>query len=90
MLFLKLLLSGLYKLPPVSGVMLYRGVKREVLGRFCEGNEKTLWAVSSCTAKLKVLENNMFLLDKALLFHIVTTCAFNITSQRVFSEAQGG
>jgi len=45
MLFLKLLLSGLYKLPPVSGVMLYRGVKREVLGRFCEGDEKTWWAV---------------------------------------------
>jgi len=75
---------------PVSGIMLYCGIKREVLGQFCKGNEKTWWAVSSCKAKLKVLENDMFLLGKALLFHIVTTCVFNITSQRIFSETQGG
>jgi len=56
MLFLKLLLSGLYKLPLVSGVILYCGVKRNVSGQFCKGDEKTWWAVSSCTAKLKVLE----------------------------------
>jgi hypothetical protein len=81
-LFLKLLLSGLYKLPPVSDINLYRWVKRDLSGRFREGDEKTLWAVSSCTAKLKVLENDMFLgkTGHRTLFHIVTTCAFNISA----------
>jgi len=81
-LFLKLLLSGLYKLPPVSDINLYRGVKRDLSGRFREGDEKTWWAVSSCTAKLKVLENDMFLgkTGHRTLFHIVTTCAFNISA----------
>jgi hypothetical protein len=60
--YLKLLLSALYKLPRVKG-MVYRGIKKSVLqlGNITQGDEVVWWGFSSSTTNLPVLETSQFL-----------------------------
>jgi hypothetical protein len=58
--YLKLLLSGLSKLTPVSGDVV-RGVKKKLSHLYKEGDEGIWWPASSATNTLSVLSNPQFL-----------------------------
>ena len=58
--YLKLLLTGLYKLPPIT-VTVYRGVKLDLAMHYPQGRDVVWWGFSSATANVQVLENPEFL-----------------------------
>lgn len=59
--YLKLLLTGLVKLPCVPPATIWRGVTKDLSAEFPAGTSVTWWSFSSCTTTLNVLENNMYL-----------------------------
>jgi hypothetical protein len=59
--YLKLLLIGLTKLPPVSGQNVWRGIRNEQTAKYIEGDETIWWGFSSCTKSLQVLKSDAFL-----------------------------
>ncbi|CAF1581538.1 unnamed protein product [Didymodactylos carnosus] len=59
-LYLKLILTVLFKLPSVFDV-LYRGIKLDLSQEYVEGQICTWYAFSSCTESLKVLESEQSL-----------------------------
>ena len=87
--FIKLLLSALYTLPRQS-VVVFRGVKKNLLTTFPEGKGKVWWSFSSTTRSLKVLENEMFVGKKGdrTMFHISTTAAIDIGPYSAFPNEQ--
>jgi len=60
-MYMKLFLTGLAKLPCVPQLTVWRGVTKDLSTEFPPGTPVTWWAFSSCTTKLTVLENNMYL-----------------------------
>ena len=58
--FLKLLLSAVYCLP-LHSTHMYRGVKADLSSQYKEGQEFVWWSFTSCTTKVGVLSNTMFL-----------------------------
>ncbi|CAF1671904.1 unnamed protein product, partial [Adineta ricciae] len=59
--YLKLFLTALYKLPPCSAKVIWRGVKADVQAKYHTGEHYTWWAFSSCTLSLQALEQPMYL-----------------------------
>jgi len=62
-LYLKLILSGLFKLPS-SPRSVYRGVKMDLSNEYPKGKEIIWWGFSSCASCIEVLENEQFLGNK--------------------------
>ena len=58
-LYLKLLFTALYQLPPVSGLVL-RGVKNDFSSEYARLEKTTWWGISSCTTSLEPLQSEMF------------------------------
>ncbi|CAF2119425.1 unnamed protein product [Rotaria magnacalcarata] len=58
--FLKLLLTGLYKLPSIRCTV-WRGVRGDLRSQYKLGAKMTWWAFSSCTASISVLESEQYL-----------------------------
>ena len=59
--YMKLFLTALAKLPCVPPSTVWRGVTKNVSADFPRGTPVTWWAFSSCTTRLTVLENNIYL-----------------------------
>jgi len=59
--YLKLFLTALFKLPPCSAKIIWRGVKADLHSKYHRGEHYTWWAFSSCTLSLEVLEQPMYL-----------------------------
>ena len=57
--YLRLLLTGLLKLPPIRG-HLFRGVKLALHVNYREGETATWWRFSSCTKEIEVLNHESF------------------------------
>ena len=60
-LYLKLLLTALTKLPPVSVKQVWRGIRYRESTNYVENHETVWWGFSSCTKSLNVLKSNLFL-----------------------------
>ena len=60
LLYLKLLLTGLFKIKPFSGTV-WRGVRLDLQQRYEVGKTYTWWGFSSCTESLPVLKSDDFL-----------------------------
>ncbi|CAF0967610.1 unnamed protein product, partial [Didymodactylos carnosus] len=58
--YLKLILVGLYKLPPVKRTI-WRGIKMDLSEKFLKKSTFIWWGFSSCTESLEVLESEQFL-----------------------------
>jgi hypothetical protein len=58
--YLKLLLTALWKLPNVKGVV-WRGVKADLSEEYPKKNQFFWWGFSSCTTELDVLQSDEFL-----------------------------
>ncbi|CAF4866399.1 unnamed protein product, partial [Rotaria socialis] len=58
--YLKLLLTGLYKLPSIRCTV-WRGVRGDLRSHYRPGAKITWWAFSSCTASISVLESEQYL-----------------------------
>ena len=59
--YLKLLLTGLAKVPCTPPLTIWRGIPKDLSPEFPPGTPVTWWSFSSCTTALSVLENNMYL-----------------------------
>lgn len=59
--YLKLLLTGLVKIPCATPQTVWRGVRKNVTQDFPRGTEIIWWSFSSCTKTLTVLENDLYL-----------------------------
>ncbi|CAF1309571.1 unnamed protein product [Adineta steineri] len=59
--YIKLLVTGLVKLPCIPPLTVWRGVTKNLSAEFPPGTKVTWWAFSSCTTEMTVLENNMYL-----------------------------
>jgi len=78
--YLRLLISGLLKLDPFSGI-LWRGVKDlNLASKYKKGNKIFWWGISSCTVETSVLNNQLFLGQNGnrTLFHIECTSGVDI------------
>jgi len=62
--YLKLLLTGLIKLPCVPVQTVWRGVSKDLTKIFPPQTRVTWWTLSSCITSLVLLENNMYLSNK--------------------------
>ena len=58
-LYLKLLFTALYQLPPIANQVL-RGVKGDLSGEYARLEETTWWGISSCTNSIKPLQSEAF------------------------------
>ena len=88
--YLKLFLTALYSLPPVSSVNVYRGIKKDLSAMFGDGTEHQWWAFSSATKKINVLENPEFLgtTGSRTMLHITTNTAYDISKYSSFENEQ--
>jgi hypothetical protein len=59
--YLKLFLTAIFKLPPCSTKIVWRGVNVDLHSKYHRGEHYTWWAFSSCTLSLEVLEQPMYL-----------------------------
>ncbi|CAF3556917.1 unnamed protein product [Rotaria socialis] len=59
-LFLKLILTALTHFPSIARTV-YRGVKKDMRQEYPEGTTLVWWGFSSCTSKINVLQNELFL-----------------------------
>ena len=80
--FLKLLVSGLHKIPP-SALTLYRGVAKslsQLPQKFEKGKSVVWWAVTSTASHVSVLENPQFMGKSGArcLFTVSAVCARDI------------
>ena len=87
---LKLLVSGLHKIPP-SALTLYRGVAKslsQLPQKFEKGKSVVWWAVTSTASHVSVLENPQFMGKSGArcLFTVSAVCARDI--QRVRAAAR--
>lgn len=64
-LYLRLFLTALAKIPSSRRVV-FRGVKKDLRAEYPEGSRLIWWGFSSCTASMKVLENDQFLGKKGV------------------------
>lgn len=85
--YLKLLLTGLAKLPCESPQTIWRGV-RDLNGELTPKTQMTWWAFSSCTKTLSVLENDVYLgtVGERTLFSIEALNGRNIRGHSHFGD----
>ena len=89
LLFIKLFLNALYKLPSTSSA-LFRGVKKNLTKLFAKDDEKTWWGFSSTTRSAEVLQSEEFLGEhgQRTLFHIEGLNAYDISKYSAFPNEQ--
>lgn len=75
--YIKLLLSALYRLPPVDK-LIYRGVQADMGHKLQRGTETTWWAFSSASEDLEVIQRFVGKERRRVLFHIQAETAVNI------------
>jgi len=85
--YLRLLLSGLIKLPSYSG-KIWRGVKIDLISKYPKGKKFFLWSFSSCTVSIEVLESDQFCGKNGVrtIFCITTERGRNIKDFSNFSD----
>eukprot|EP00698_Gefionella_okellyi_P000660 TRINITY_DN10585_c0_g1_i1.p1 TRINITY_DN10585_c0_g1~~TRINITY_DN10585_c0_g1_i1.p1 ORF type:complete len:612 (-),score=131.13 TRINITY_DN10585_c0_g1_i1:99-1907(-) len=85
--YLKLLFTALDKLPKVQATV-YRGVCSDLRTTYQRGRQLPWWAFSSCSDRLDVLQNDMFLGEHGhrTMFHITVRGGVRV---REFSSFQG-
>ena len=60
LLYLRLFITALTKLPSTPGRKVYRGVKMDIHDNYLVGSTCVWWGFSSCTSTVSVLENDQF------------------------------
>ncbi|CAF4258006.1 unnamed protein product, partial [Rotaria sordida] len=88
--FLKLFLTGLYKLQSKSGIV-WRGVRGiDLSSKYKTGTKFTWWEVSSCTTYIEVLESDQFLgkHGQRTLFSIECINGKSIVAHSYFKNAE--
>eukprot|EP00668_Euglena_longa_P035361 GGOE01045426.1.p1 GENE.GGOE01045426.1~~GGOE01045426.1.p1 ORF type:complete len:406 (+),score=102.49 GGOE01045426.1:258-1475(+) len=85
--YLKLLLTGLHKLPPLA-LTVFRGVKADLSVKYAEDSEVVWWSFTSTTATVGVLTNSLFLGSSGprTMFTIQTSRAVNICKYTAYPE----
>ena len=58
--YLRLLLTAFSCIPP-SAITVYRGVKKDLTGKFVKGEQAVWWSVTSTTTSMGTLQQDMFL-----------------------------
>ena len=58
--YLRLLLTALSCIPP-SAITVFRGVKKDLTGKFVKGEQAVWWSVTSTTTSMGTLQEEMFL-----------------------------
>ncbi len=88
--FLKIILTALYKLPVVSGVTLYRGIKGDMRNTFTTHPAQMWWGINSTTRKVEVLDNAHFLGTdgKRTMLHIHAVNAYDISAYSAVGETE--
>lgn len=82
--YIRLLFSGIRTMASGQSKMLNRGVKLDLVSvnsdKFCEDESVIWWSFSSCTSRLSVLKNPLFLGETGdrTIFQVMTTKAVNI------------
>jgi hypothetical protein len=86
-LFLRLLLNGLFRLPPISG-NIYRGINSHMNKEYMKGKTIIWWEFSSCTRALSVLESKPFSdhQDERTMFIIECHSGRDISKHSYFPE----
>lgn len=86
---LRLLLEAKAKLPPHKGVV-FRGVKKNLSGRFKDGSEFYWWSFSSTTMKMDILQSDAFLGRKGprTMFNITIHSGRDITRYSAFEDKE--
>jgi len=87
--YLKLFLTGLFKLPAVEGVV-WRGVRGDLSAQYSTIEQQAWWALSSCTLSLKILESPLYLGKTGVrtLFSIETQTGRRIRSHSYFKHEE--
>lgn len=85
-LYLKLVLTGLDKIPSLEGRTFYRGVKQNLSDTYRSGETIIWWGFSSCTSTIDVLDNEEYLGNRGTrtLFTIECKNAKNIQQHSMF------
>jgi len=83
--YLKLLLTGLYKLPPCPAKV-WRGVGSVVVESFKENNTHTWWTITSCSKDHEFAKG--FTCEKGILFCIDSVYGKDITSYSALQNEQ--
>ncbi|CAF1426127.1 unnamed protein product [Didymodactylos carnosus] len=91
-LFLKLFLTALYKLPS-KVLTVWRGIRNvgvDVVDTYHSGIKFVEWAVTSCTKKMEVLENEQFLGNSGMriLFSIQCINGKSVSSHSQFQSTE--
>ncbi|CAF1459055.1 unnamed protein product, partial [Didymodactylos carnosus] len=84
--YLKLFLTAIAKLPPWSGGVVWRGVRKDQSNAYPQGTEAVWWTFSSCTSALGVLESDFYSgkVGTRTLFGIETLNGRNIRNHSHF------
>ncbi len=87
-LYLKLVLTGLNKLPSLEGRTFYRGVKLDLSDNYPPGKIIVWWGFSSCTSTIDLLEREEFLgkTGTCTLFTIECKNAKDIRHHSMFAD----
>ena len=88
--YLKLLFTGLFKLPPIRCTV-WRGVRGDLRSNYKQGDNVTWWAFSSCTSTIHVLESEQYLgaSGPRTLFAIECLNAKDIKRHSYFAHEEG-
>ena len=89
-LFLKLFFTALTKLRSTGGRLVYRGVKMDLRNEYPEGSKVIWWGFSSCTSRVRVLENEQFFgkTGTRTLFTIESLTGKDIREMAMFPEEE--
>jgi len=87
--YVKLLLSALYKLPPVSALV-YRGVKKDLSTEIAKGKAYIWWPFSSTTSSIETLQSEKFLgkKGKRSLFTLHIISGVDIKNFSAFGQTE--
>ncbi|CAF4958711.1 unnamed protein product, partial [Rotaria sp. Silwood1] len=87
-LYLKLMLTGLGKLPSIIGRTFFRGVKGDFSKNYQQGNKIVWWGFSSCTSTINVLEQEEILGKTGVrtLFAIESKSAKDIRHHSIYPD----
>ncbi|CAF3294186.1 unnamed protein product [Rotaria sp. Silwood2] len=85
LLYLRLFLSGLFRLPSITRTI-YRGVKLNLSKSYIMGKTVVWWGFSSCTTSLNVLQSEQFLGKTGVrtMFHIECESGKDIRNHSFF------
>jgi len=86
--YLKLLVTGLVKIPCAPAQTVWRGIKMNISEKFVKGNQVTWWAFSSTTTSLALLENEIYLGVKGerTIFSIETINGRNVSAHSQYDN----